>query len=75
MGGRPSVCHLECGEYQTVIVNAEETAGHLTGGAAAIGGLFFIRISRGELSRYRSRSGVSAGGRPLAIAAAMLLAC
>ena len=33
------------------------------------------KISRGELSRYRSRSGVSAGGRPLAIAAAMLLAC
>ena len=33
------------------------------------------KISRGELSRYRSRSGVSAGGRPLAIAAAMRLAC
>ena len=33
------------------------------------------KISRGELSRYRSSSGVSAGGRPLAIAAAMLLAC
>src|SRR5262245_56474431 len=33
------------------------------------------KISGGELSRYRSRSGVSAGGRPLAIAAAMLLAC
>src|SRR6266700_7565792 len=33
------------------------------------------KMSRGELSRYRSTSGVSAGGRPLAIAAAMLLAC
>src|SRR5262249_53532250 len=29
------------------------------------------KISRGELSRYRSSSGVSAGGRPLALAAAM----
>src|SRR5712671_4796941 len=49
MGGRPRVCHLESGEHQTVIVNGEETAGHLTGdcanvvGAAAIGGPFFVR--------------------------------
>jgi hypothetical protein len=43
------VRHLESGEHQTVIVNGEETAGHLTGdcanvvGAAAIGGPFFVR--------------------------------
>src|SRR6476661_4127201 len=31
MGGRPRMCHLKRGEHQTGIVNAEETAAHLTG--------------------------------------------
>jgi hypothetical protein len=31
MDGRPRVCHPGCGEHQKVIVNGEETAGHLTG--------------------------------------------
>jgi hypothetical protein len=38
MGGRPRVRHLECGEHQTVIVNVEETAGHLTGDCADVAG-------------------------------------
>jgi hypothetical protein len=32
------VRHLECGEHQTVIVNVEETAGHLTGDCADVAG-------------------------------------
>src|SRR6266567_8427387 len=38
MGGRPRVCHLECGEHRTVMVNGEETAGHLTGDCADVAG-------------------------------------
>jgi len=38
MGGRPRVCHLECGGHQTVMVNGEETAGHLTGDCADVAG-------------------------------------
>ena len=33
------------------------------------------KISRGELSQYRSRSSLNGGGRPLAIARAIRLAC
>ena len=31
MDGKPRVCHPGCGDHQKVIVNGEETAGHLTG--------------------------------------------
>src|SRR2546428_13368084 len=33
------------------------------------------KISRGELSQYRSRASLNGGGRPLAIACAIRLAC
>src|ERR1700737_5150869 len=33
------------------------------------------KISRGELSQYRSRAALNGGGRPLAIACAIRLAC
>src|SRR5207244_12960982 len=38
MGGRPRVCHLECGGHQTVMVDGEETAGHLTVDCADMAG-------------------------------------
>ena len=47
MDGRPRVCHPGCGDHQKVIVNGEETAGHLTGECVDVarpprlGGLFF----------------------------------
>src|SRR5258708_23965810 len=33
------------------------------------------KISRGELSQYRSKASLNGGGRPLAIACAIRLAC
>jgi len=68
------VCHLESGEHQTVIVNGEETAGHLTGdwsrcgGAAAIGGLFFFSrwVPQFGARNARGPAAPGRGGRPAA---------
>jgi hypothetical protein len=48
MDGKPRVCHPGCGDHQKVIVNGEETAGHLNrrlsrcGEAAAVGRPLFL---------------------------------
>lgn len=66
MGGRPRVRHLECGEHQTVIVNVEETAGHLTGDCADVVGRL-SRPMRGQVLSYMPCNSPSLLGNSLSL--------
>src|SRR5439155_24608059 len=59
MGGRPRVCHLECGEHQTTIVNGEEIAGHVTGDCVDVAGP--LRSAASSLCAQRKTPALSPG--------------